>query len=229
MKALQKTAYKILAKTGYLFIGAARKFYRPPVEKKHSDWVADRGDTTLLLDYNLNEHATVFDVGGYEGQWASDIYAKYNCTIHVFEPVQQFAKNITKRFEKNNKIIVHDLGLGKTTTTTQITLANDASSVYTTGTNNETIKLVDIDAFVKQNNITTIDLITINIEGGEYELLEQIIETDLIKNITDIQVQFHTVVPQAEQKRLALQKKLEATHKLTYNYPFIWENWTRKE
>ena len=37
----------------------------------------------------------------------------------------------------------------------------------------------------------------INIEGGEYELLERLIAADLIRKIDDIQVQFHNFVPDA--------------------------------
>ena len=39
-----------------------------------------------------------------------------------------------------------------------------------------------------------IDLLKINIEGGEYEVLENLIENDLIKNIDNIQIQFHDFV-----------------------------------
>jgi hypothetical protein len=39
------------------------------------------------LEYDLNADSVCIDIGGYEGQWASDIFGRYGCTIHVFEPV----------------------------------------------------------------------------------------------------------------------------------------------
>jgi hypothetical protein len=39
----------------------------------------------------------VFDVGGYEGQWSSDIFSKYVCHIHIFEPVPEYADQIASR------------------------------------------------------------------------------------------------------------------------------------
>jgi hypothetical protein len=39
----------------------------------------------------------VFDVGGYEGQWSSDIFSKYVCHIHIFEPVPEYAEQIASR------------------------------------------------------------------------------------------------------------------------------------
>ena len=74
-----------------------------------------------------------------------------------------------------------------------------------------------------------IDLMKINIEGSEYELLEHLIESGCIKKITDIQVQFHNFVPNAPEKRSELHKKLSRTHYMTYNYPWIWENWRLKK
>jgi hypothetical protein len=52
-------------------------------------------------------------------------------------------------------------------------------------------------------------------------------DRDLIQNCTDIQIQFHDFVPGARALREERRKMLGATHHLTYDYPFIWENWRR--
>ncbi len=51
----------------------------------------------------------VLDLGGYEGQWASDLYARRRCRIDVFEPVARFAAAIAERFRHNSDIRVHTL------------------------------------------------------------------------------------------------------------------------
>lgn len=79
------------------------------------------------------------------------------------------------------------------------------------------------------NNINTIDLMKINIEGGEYELIEHFIEKEFIKEIRDIQVQFHGFVPDAGVRMKKIQEELKKTHFLTYQYEFVWENWRRKD
>ena len=76
-----------------------------------------------------------------------------------------------------------------------------------------------------------IDLMSINIEGGEYELLDRIIEIGMINNIVNIQVQFHQWYPSYKQSdllRKSLQDRLSITHKLTYCYDFVWEDWQIK-
>jgi len=68
----------------------------------------------------------------------------------------------------------------------------------------------------------------INIEGSEYDLLEHLLETNYVKIIKNIQVQFHDFVPNAEKRMKRIQEKLQKTHYLTYQYPFVWENWRIK-
>ena len=79
--------------------------------------------------------------------------------------------------------------------------------------------------FIKKRKIKKINLIKINIEGGEYDLLENLIENDFIKNIENIQVQFHKIGKEYKKRMMSIQEKLKETHHLTYKYPLVWENW----
>tara|TARA_R110000822_G_scaffold308800_1_gene437199 strand:- start:4601 stop:6094 length:1494 start_codon:yes stop_codon:yes gene_type:complete len=192
-------------------------------------WFADNGDKTHRLNYNLNEESVVFDIGGYHGDFAHDIYEKFNCSIYIFEPVKKFYKKIKERFKNNKKIKVFNYGLSDSDTTTEIDLANDKSSTHITLSSiTETIELKKIDQVMSDHNIEFVDLIKINIEGGEFPLLKYIIMNKLSDRFKNIQVQFHTFVDFAAQKRKALQQKLSETHFLTYNYNFVWENWQIK-
>jgi hypothetical protein len=77
-------------------------------------------------------------------------------------------------------------------------------------------------------SVEKIDLIKINIEGGEYELLSRLIETGLIDKINNIQVQFHEVTSTSLSEMHIIQQSLSKTHKPTYQYEFVWENWVRR-
>lgn len=197
-----------------------------------TEWFADSGDRTLRLDYDLDENSVVFDLGGYEGQWASDIYSKYRSRIFVFEPSEIFCDSIKKRFERNPDVEVFNFGLSNKNEEVKLYMQADGSSVlHAMKSNNnqyELIKLRDISEFLSESKIVSIDLMKINIEGAEYEVLERLIKTDWIKCITNIQVQFHNFVNDAEERMLLVQKALSLTHKPTYQYKFVWENWTRK-
>ena len=91
-------------------------------------------------------------------------------------------------------------------------------------------EIILIKDIAKENNlkIKKIDLMHINIEGGEYELLDRMIESNMIKDINNITIQFHEWYPSYKESgplRKSLHDRLNKTHKLTFCYPFIWENW----
>ncbi len=178
---------------------------------------------------HLNEQSVVFDLGGYRGQWASDIYAQYLANIYVFEPHPVYAKNIKKRFQKNKNIQVFDYGLGAKDEQLLLSTDEESSSVFAEGKNSVAIQLKTAATFIQDQKIEKIDLMKINIEGGEYQLLDHLINTGLITKIKDLQIQFHHFVPNAESLMADLHERLAKTHETTYFYKFFWENWTLKK
>ena len=162
--ALRKAISKVLSNAGAVGIHASKRIYQSPQEKRVIQWVRDDGDKTLRLNYDLNENSLVFDVGGYEGQWASDIFSRYCCTIHVFEPVIEFADRIERRFSKNRKIFVHKFGLSNGNKKDMISLAQDGSSLFKLGKETAEIILVGAVDFLRENNIQNIHFISF-VEG----------------------------------------------------------------
>lgn len=225
MIAIQKFLSRVARKLSSISADLSRTFYQTPDEVRKAAWFSAGVEMTLRLDYDLDADSVVFDVGGYEGQWASDIFSKYGCTVHVFEPVKPFAEKIAQRFERNPKIHCHAIGLAGETKKLTIFVEAYASSVFKGGKQREEIALVDAVSFIEEHDLRRIDLLKVNIEGGEYELLDRLIDTGCIGRIVDLQVQFHDFVPEAEVRMQRLQEKLRATHHPTYQYPFIWENW----
>ena len=65
----------------------------------------------------------------------------------------------------------------------------------------------------------------LNIEGEEYKLLSDIVDNNLQTKIGNIQVQFHDFIEDIGRGRPYIHEKLWITHHLTYNFPFVWENW----
>lgn len=192
-------------------------------------WLAINGDQYLRLNYELNSRSVVFDIGGYKGEFATSIFCKYNSHVYVFEPVKDYFAVIEDKFSHNDKVIPYNFGLGGIEEDIQITLQGDSSSIFLEGGKKETIKVKSITNFIKSNNIKNIDLMKINIEGGEYDLLETLLSGDEIKIVKNIQVQFHDfLINDANEKMTKLQEKLALTHDLTYQYEFVWENWKLK-
>jgi FkbM family methyltransferase len=180
---------------------------------------------TMRLEYGLASDSVVFDLGGYEGQWASDIFSRYCCNVFVFEPVPEFAAALAKRFARNPKVKVHAFGLGGETCSCEIAVDGASSSLCRGGERRMAIEIRRAKEFLEEQRISRIDLMKINIEGAEYDLLEHLFAIGFVKNIHDVQVQFHDCVPRAHERRNALRCAFSETHILTYDYPFLWENW----
>ena len=216
-----------LSRVGSLFQQASNKIHVTSHEMRVQSWFDIDGDKTLRLDYDtLGSDSIVFDLGGYEGQWTSDIFSKYCCNIHIFEPVPSCCSIIRRRFAHNQKIFVYDFGLSSTTNTAMINVAADKSSVfYGPNTEKLSINLVSISDFLRQSKISQVDLAKINVEGSEYDILEDLIASHRIQDFINIQVQFHNFVPDAEDRMRRIQEQLKKTHRLTYQYVFVWENW----
>ena len=196
------------------------------------------GAQSFLTAYKFSTASLVFDVGGYEGKWTAELLAtdqsacptcgaRQTPNVLIFEPVSEFYQTCVERFKDNGRIRVLPYGLYNRNSIAVMHKDGSASSMRLSG-EGEQIRLRDIDDFVNQQGIQCIDLISINIEGGEYPLLHRIIETGLINHIRDLQVQFHDVIPNAVAERDAIRALLSRTHNCRWNYPFVWEAWRKK-
>ena len=204
-------------------------------EQNKQIWYKQNGDKTLRVEYNLSPDSVVYDVGGYEGDWAAEIAARYACAVYVFEPVALFVEQLKKRFRKNERIHILPYGLDGKDGEMMISALAEASSVFRDEDNHnhkaaqkEKISIRAINAVMTELGTKHIDLIKINIEGGEYGLLECLLDNDLIGSIDNLQIQFHDFVPDAEKRMNAIKARLGLTHELTYEYIFVWENWKKK-
>jgi FkbM family methyltransferase len=206
-----------------------RLFWRIFVLKKYGTidlWFWEKGDDTYRLDYRLNDKSLVLDLGGYKGEWAQKIFHRYQSRIFVFEPVGDFQQVITKKFSANPDISLFPFGLGGNTRTDTIFLNDNGSSTHKNGgQEREEISIVGIAQFFEEHRIEFVDLMKINIEGEEYPLIEAILLNHLHLKIRNIQVQFHPWIEEAPEKRDRIRQELAKTHRLTYDFPFVWENW----
>ncbi len=191
-------------------------------------WFRVDGDNTLRLDYPLNRDSIVFDVGGYHGDFAQKLYERQPCKIFIFEPVPQFYEHIHERFSGQPDIQVFPFGLAGKSEHTKIHLDLDRSSVFATEEEGISIELKSVKDFFEENSVEHVDLMKINIEGAEYDLLEHIFDCELQHHFDHLQIQFHDFVSEAESRMLKIQKRLEETHSLQWQYKFVWESWKRK-
>lgn len=159
----------------------------------------------LRYEYpDIKEHETVLDIGSYRREWGNAMIEKYTVKVESFDALDNKAA-----WKFNGK------------------LAMGGAYYYTSMYEPAVTEYwcVDIAPYLQQE----IAVVKINIEGGEYELLEYIISKGLMKNIRNLQVQFHYIEGKdCERMYQVLAQLLSLTHTLQWRYPFCWESWERK-
>ena len=233
-------AIKLLIKNPFLFL---KKVYQRILRAyKHyvikdeftievARWFKDRGDETLRLDYpELNESSVVFDLGGYVGDFAQAINEKYGCKVYLFEPHPQFYEVCKQRFADNDKVIPLNYGLSDEDGEFLLSDSVDGSSFLNpnhAGKGSFSCKIKEVLGVLDELGIKTIDLMKINIEGGEYPLLTHLAHKNRLALVSEYQIQFHDFIPQAISIRNNIIEALSQTHQRTWCYVFVWENWKK--
>ena len=174
----------------------------------------------MRYDYPLNEDSLVFDVGGFNGEFAKGIVDKYGCKVHLFEPV------FWNTIPEIPGVRVNKYGLAGSNTARGLHIKGNATSLFGRGVVYDA-EFVTLKDYMAINDINFIDLIKINIEGMEYELLCNMVNSGLMSKINHIQVQFHKL-PEQESFRDLVCEDLSITHKLDWGYDWIWESWSKK-
>ncbi|WP_158529660.1 FkbM family methyltransferase [Parvibium lacunae] len=218
---------RVLTKIQNIF---KREILRDPFLLEIKKWFRVDGDKTYRMEYPLNNSSVILDIGGYVGDFAKEMYERYQSTVYIFEPMPHYYDHCVIRFRQIKNIICLNYGLSGANQICTFTDSADATSFYKKNINSREISatLRDVNEVFKELKLDKIDLLKINIEGGEYDVLPAIIESGYIKNIRFLQIQFHNFIDNAETKRTQIREKLSITHQESWNFPFVWESWELK-
>jgi len=190
-------------------------------------WVKDSGDEKLLLDYELDKNSIFFELGGYNGTYSQEIFDKFNPQMYIFEPSKEYYKVLLEKFDYPN-VNIYNFGLSNENKTAYLNYDNDATHISQTPSSNyEKVELKKLSDFISSKNINFINLININIEGSEYEVLEDLINSGFVNIIDNIQIQYHKNIDSYKKKRTFLNHELSKSHNRLWNYDYVWERWTK--
>jgi FkbM family methyltransferase len=198
---------------------------------KHRRLVARAKYNREKIHYNhpVSQDGVILDIGAYTGDWIAglDEYTDLG-EAHLFEPVSVHLNTLQDRFEDDDRIHLHDYGVDGSTHTAEIAVLDNSSSVYSESNKTEIIELRSASQIVDQFG-PKIDIVKINVEGSEYNILLDLIESGKIRNINTLVVQFHKNVEDYNKKRDYISKSLKKTHTKKIDYPYVWEVWRRSK
>lgn len=198
------------------------------------DFIAARiDDPGIMYTFDLGPDDLAVDVGAFEGKWSREVTARTPCRIDAFELSPEFFGVLHEVAEDIDGMRVFEYGLGGSNETVQISRNHLGSSVFETPRTTADTEwlegqLRDVAQVWDELGWDRIAVLKLNIEGGEYDLLDRLIETGLIARVDCLFVQFHEWIPDAYPRRRAIRRALRATHDVQWSYDWVWEKWQRK-
>jgi FkbM family methyltransferase len=190
---------------------------------------ATAANPDILVEADIDERSIVLDVGAFVGEWSEQISKRYGSTIYAFEPNPSSLQPLAQRLRDHPNVVRLSYGLGAADYTATMALAGPGSSIYSVGPELDTaeVQIRDVVGVLDELGISEIDLLKVNIEGGEYDLFDRLIEADRLRTIRLVSVQFHEWHPKAYRRRRTIRRALARCHVEVWCYPWVWEYWRR--
>ncbi len=208
---------------------AYRRWYTNRAAGAWGDWHRQDGTGQFWRNLPATSDDIAIDAGGHVGDWTAQLVCQYGCRVLVFEPVAQYCTKIRERFASNARVKVFEAGLAAENREASFVIDGLASGAFPTRKTGETIsvKLIDVSEVFANNGLSEVACMKMNIEGGEYELLDRMLELDLARRVRSYLIQFHATVPDHEARHRRIRLGLARTHRLVFDYPHVWERWDR--
>lgn len=209
----------------------ARKHLIPFSFLTPSEQFFKRGGNRLLVPEHQLSDCVYLDFGGFKGDWIRDcLESGVSGSFLVFEPIHEYAQHISQKFSHIPDVQVFEFALGPEEGEALISLEGPSSSLFFQERASNSLNLTKIaikpfsslESLILHRNIKWVKM---NIEGSEYELLEFLVKTDLIKRIETLVIQFHRI----EGFDLNSSRQLLGlSHNPSWSYDYVWERWDLK-
>lgn len=211
--------------------------------KGNGIWGNNKAAIRWLHHTYLDAYSYVVDIGGNTGIDAKHIISRYRPRQYVIlEPVMHYYEHLLKLFANDSAVRVFNFGAGEKNMRLNVSVTGndgDATSIYkkeTNNTNNLTEILIRSVAEIFQDFkiccSNQIDLLTINCEGCEFGVIETLLENNLLVFVKNLQFATHSKLENLKnpvERYCRIQELLSKTHRITYQYKFVWESWRRKD
>lgn len=182
------------------------------------------------LNHDFGPEDVILDIGAHEGWFTEQLWNKFQCYIYAFEPIAAFREKLEARFKDNRKVVIFPYAIGATDRFTSFGVKGDMTGEFCLLPNqHEKVEVVSALRAMNMLGLHEIVLASVNCEGGEYDIIDLLLETGAIKRIRNLSVQFHTVVPDYQARMERIVDHLKQTHDHVYGSPFVWDGFKLRE
>ena len=183
----------------------------------------------LKFAVKLNQRGLVLDLGAYLGEYTEVILKKNKqMTFWLYEPIPEFFSVCTNRFKNKENIVVYQNAVSADGRNFQMQIdglrSRKESRIFSDSVTIESLSIQEIF-----DTVIEIELVKMNIEGMEYECLEQLIRTNSLIKARYLLIQFHDFEKDSHKRRDLIRKQMEKDFKNIYTFEWMWELWIRKD
>lgn len=158
------------------------------------------------------------------------------CQYHAFEPIPQFAEQLRNNWAGEERIRIHNYGLGGQTVTTKIhedEIRGQSTFIQTQDGADGGRGQIEIQVKSLTETIHDIGLPTmlhLNCEGCEWQLLEAALHDGYLQKISVVQIGWHNYgshIGVRAWQLCDLRYRLGRTHRLVSGVAFGWDRWEK--
>ena len=183
----------------------------------------------LKYGMNLKSNGLVLDIGSYVGEYTKRILNKSpRMTFWLYEPIPKYFSACLNRFEGRENVYVYQKAVsadGRDIRMQIDGLRSRQEPNNTTGL----IKFASVSIQEIFDTVAEIELVKMNIEGMEYECLNQLILSNTLLKAKFLLIQFHNFESGDKEKRDLMRKAFEKDFTNIFTFEWVWELWIRKQ
>jgi len=180
-------------------------------------------------DTPLKVKGLVLDVGAYKGAFTNTLLKVYpDLDYSLFEPIPRYAESLRKKYNDHENVKIFNCALSADGRNLNLEIAGLRSRNIARNVNAglTAVSLNIKDIFLRSKDI---ELVKMNIEGMEYECLEELIQHNLLSKARYLLIQFHNFESDSASRRLLLQREISKDFTNIYCFDWLWELWVRKD
>lgn len=176
----------------------------------------------------LEQEGLVLDIGSYVGNYTRKVLVKNpKMTFWLYEPIPSYFNTCVNKFKNRENIVVYQTAVSADGRNFQMQ-SDGLRSRQGSAASSEGISVDSISIQTIFDSVTEIELVKMNIEGMEYECLEQLIHSNSLIKSKYLLIQFHNFEKESHNRRDVLRKKISRNFNNIYTFEWMWELWIRK-
>ena len=150
--------------------------------------------------FAVEENDIVFDIGASVGPFTYTLKEKNPQKVYCFEPHKELFETLNENVASDKTVLINK-AIGSVDGTQYLSgLFNEQFIETCEGENNQEVETVTFRSFVTQNNITKIDFLKTDCEGGEYDIFNDENLPWIKKNVRKIVGEWHLSDPELKKK-----------------------------